>query len=159
MPIPADTSDPTVARTGESGQWWAIYYTGIQTLVNSAKDMAARAQIIRAHDYAMAGQKMPPHRIPPAPIVTSVRYGPTVFFGRVGVRVYWEGSAGAKAYGVDRAPSASGPWTNLCNRCAIDLDDGFVDLSAGAKDGWYRVVPYSLSGTPGPPSRPVRAQS
>src|SRR5262249_16607912 len=94
------------------------------------------------------------HRIPPAPIVTPARYGPPLFFGRVGVRVYWEGSAGAKVYGVDRAPSASGPWTNVCNRCVTDLDDGFVDLGAGSKDSWYRVFPYSLSGVAGPPSRP-----
>src|SRR5205085_764138 len=61
MPIPADTSDPQVARTGESGQWWAMYYTGVSTLVMSAADMAARAQAIRRHDYAMAGGRVPPH--------------------------------------------------------------------------------------------------
>ena len=55
MPIPADTTDPAAAHTGESGQWWAMYYTGVQTLVMSAADMAARAQIIRAHNYAMGG--------------------------------------------------------------------------------------------------------
>ncbi len=159
MPIPADTSDPTTARSLESGQWWALYYTGVQTMVNTAKDMAARAQIIRAHDFAIAGLPTPPHRIPPAPTVTSARYGPTVFFGRVGVRVYWQGSAGAKVYSVDRAPAASGPWTRLCTRCATDLDDGFVDLAAVSKDSWYRVVPYSLSGSAGPPSKPVQAQS
>jgi mannan endo-1,4-beta-mannosidase len=44
MPIPADTTDPTTARHLESGQWWALYYPGIQTMVNTAADMAARAR-------------------------------------------------------------------------------------------------------------------
>src|SRR5262249_54449355 len=74
MPIPAPTDDPTTAVHGESGQWWALYYTGIQTMVESARDMAARAQIIRAHDYAMRGLRPPRHARPPAPAVTSVSY-------------------------------------------------------------------------------------
>jgi mannan endo-1,4-beta-mannosidase len=157
MPIPADTSDPTTARYGESGHWWALYYSGIQTLVMTATDMAARAQILRAHDYAMSGLRTPRHAISPAPVVTSVTYGPTSFVGRVGVRVYWEGSAGAVAYSVQRRPAAGGPWTTLCRRCVTDLDDGYVDLSPNAKGSWYRVVPYNLDGKPGRMSAPVKA--
>ncbi len=55
MPIPADTTDPATAPILESGQWWALYYTGIETLVNTAQDMAARAQVLRRHNYAMRG--------------------------------------------------------------------------------------------------------
>jgi hypothetical protein len=157
MPIPADSSDPTAARHGESGQWWALYYPGIQTLVSTAAEMAARAQAIRSHDYAMRGLRAPRHAIPPAPTVTSVVYGPTTFFGRVGVRVYWQGSAGAKNYSVQRAPGGRGPWTTVCRRCATDLDDGFVDLSKGARISWYRVIPYNLDGRAGAASRPVRS--
>jgi mannan endo-1,4-beta-mannosidase len=157
MPIPADSSDPTTARFGESGQWWALYYPGIQTMVNTAADMAARAQVLRSHNYAMAGARVPRHGIPPRPIVTSVRYGPTSFVGRVGSRVYWQGSAGAKNYSVQRATGAAGPWTTVCRRCATDLDDGYADLSSVAKDSWYRVIPYNLDGKPGPASSPVRA--
>jgi mannan endo-1,4-beta-mannosidase len=159
MPIPADTSDPTVARHLESGQWWALYYPGIQTLVSSAADMAARAQAIRSHNYAMRGVRPPRHAIPPAPTVTSAVYGPTTFFGRVGARVYWQGSAGAARYSVQRAPAAAGPWTTLCRRCATDLDDGFVDLSAAARRSWYRVVPYNLDGRAGRASRPLQSGS
>src|SRR5205814_1807992 len=57
-PVPAGTSDPVTARAGESGNWWALYYAGIRTLVNTPADMAARAQIIRRHDYAMRGLKV-----------------------------------------------------------------------------------------------------
>jgi mannan endo-1,4-beta-mannosidase len=149
MPIPADTSDPTIARYGESGHWWALYYPGLQTMVNTAADMAARAQAIRRHNFAMAGLRVPRHRIPLAPTITSVVYGPTSFVGRVGVRVYWQGSAGAKDYSVQRAPRAGGPWTTVCRRCVTDLDDGYVDLSPAAKDSRYRVVPYNLDGRPG----------
>jgi mannan endo-1,4-beta-mannosidase len=157
MRIPADTSDPTTARSGESGHWWALYYTGIQTLVTTATDMAARAQILRSHNYAMDGVRPPPHAIPPAPTITSVVYGPTSFVGRVGVRVYWQGSAGAGSYTVQRGSTAKGPWTTPCNRCATDLDDGYVDLSAGAKGSWYRVIPYNLDGKAGGASNAMQA--
>ena len=86
MPIPADTTDPTTARYLESGQWWALYYTGIQTLVNTAADMAARAQVLRSHNYSMGGLRVAAHAIPPRPTVTAVDYGPTSFTGRVGAQ-------------------------------------------------------------------------
>jgi len=145
MPIPADTSDPATARTGESGQWWALYYTGRQTLVMSASDMAARAQIIRSHNYAMDGVRRPLHAIPAAPAVTSAAYSSSP----AGVRVYWRGSAGARNYSAQRAPTRRGPWTTLCRRCATDLDDGYVDMSSRAKGSWYRVIPYNLDGRVG----------
>ena len=146
MPIPADTADPVVARTGESGQWWAMYYTGVPTMVMSAGDMAARAQVIRSHNYSMAGLHPPRHAIPPAP-VASMSSG----------RVYWRGSAGARSYSIQRSPARTGPWATLCRRCVTDLDDGWGDPTAGPVRGWYRVVPYNLDGKPGPASRPVRA--
>jgi mannan endo-1,4-beta-mannosidase len=152
MPIPADTSDPTAARFGESGHWWALYYPGIQTMVNTAADMEARAQAIRRHNHAMAGRRVPRHRIPPRPTITSVTFGPTSFVGRVGIRVYWQGSAGARDYSVQRAPAAAGPWTAVCRRCVNDLDDGFVDLTPAARRSWYRVVPFNLDGRAGPAS-------
>ncbi|MEP7223461.1 MAG: hypothetical protein ABI783_00700, partial [Actinomycetota bacterium] len=156
MPIPADTTDPTTARYLESGQWWALYYTGIQTMVNTAADMAARAQAIRTHNYSMGGLRVPTHAIPPRPTITSVDYGPTSFTGRIGARVYWQGSAGAKDYSVQRATSAAGPWRTVCKRCVTDLDNGYADLSSGARSGWYRVIPYNLDGKSGPASKPMR---
>ena len=141
MPIPADTTDRAAAARIETGQWWALYYTGIRTLVNTAKDMAARAQVIRTHNYVMTGRRPPPHAVPPRPTITSVAGG----------RLYWQGSAGAKNYSVERAPSARGPWGTACVRCVTDASDGFAATSTG----WYRVVPYNLDNKPGPPSRPV----
>ncbi|MGH3066875.1 MAG: hypothetical protein ACRDOF_11320, partial [Gaiellaceae bacterium] len=159
MPIPADTSDPTTARYLESGQWWALYYTGIQTMVNTAADMAARAQVLRRHNYAMSGLRVPAHAIPAPPRITSVAYGPTSFTGRTGARVYWQGSAGAKDYSVQRATSATGPWRTICKRCVTDLDDGYVDLSSGARTSWYRVIPYNLDGRAGRASKAMRSSA
>jgi hypothetical protein len=139
MPIPANTSDPAAARHIESGQWWALYYPGIRTLVTTAADMSARAQAIRRHNYAMRGVPVPAHAIPPAPIVTSARSG----------QVYWQGSAGAKDYSIQRAPSSRGPWNTICRRCATDVADGYTDVGAGASAAWYRVIAYNLDGKPG----------
>jgi mannan endo-1,4-beta-mannosidase len=157
MPIPADTSDPTTATRLESGQWWALYYPGIQTLVSTAADMNARAQTIRSHNYAMRGVRVPRHAVPPAPTVTSVRFGPTSFIGRVGARVYWQGSAGAVNYSVERAAVARGPWITVCRRCVTDIDDGFADVSAAANGAWFRVIPYNLDGKRGPASKPMQS--
>ena len=146
MPIPADTTDSNVARTGESGQWWALYYTGLPTLVMSAADMAARAQLIRANNYALDGVRLPKHALPPAP-VASISEG----------RVYWRGSAGARVYSIQRAAARRGPWTTVCRRCVTDLSNGWADPTASPVSAWYRVVPYNLDAKPGAASAPVRA--
>ena len=147
MPIPADTTDPAAAPVVESGQWWALYYTGIPTLVTTARDMAARAQLIRRHDYAMRGMRVPAHAIPPAPTVTSAVNG----------RVYWQGSAGAVDYTVQRAAGAAGPWTTVCKRCATDLSDGYTEMPPSGS--WYRVIPYNIDGKAGPASAPMRGST
>ena len=138
MPIPADVRDPVAAARVESGEWWALYYPGITTLVNTAADMTARAQLIRRHDFAMQGLPLPPHAIPPAPIITAAAG-----------RLYWEGSAGAKDYSVQRAARPNRPWTTVCGRCVTDGDDGYRI----SRRAWYRVIPYNLDGKSGPPSR------
>jgi mannan endo-1,4-beta-mannosidase len=52
--IPADVTDPKLAETAESGEWWALYVPGRATLVNTAADMNARAAAIKRHNAAMA---------------------------------------------------------------------------------------------------------
>ena len=92
QPVPAPIADPARAAVEESGEWWALYYPGRATVVNTAADMAARAQAIRAHDYAMRGVPVPPHRLPPAPTIT----------GFSGAKPVWQGSAGAARYVIER---------------------------------------------------------
>ncbi len=55
QPIPADVTDPARAAIDESGEWWALYYGGRTTLVNTAADMRARTQVITTHARAMRG--------------------------------------------------------------------------------------------------------
>ena len=53
-PMPAEVTDPALAATEESGEWWALYSPARATLVNTAADMAARTRAIVRHDAAMA---------------------------------------------------------------------------------------------------------
>jgi mannan endo-1,4-beta-mannosidase len=53
-PMPAEVTDPALAATEESGEWWALYVPARATLVNTAADMSARTAAIKRHDAAMA---------------------------------------------------------------------------------------------------------
>jgi len=136
QPIPADSNQPAFAENGESGQWWALYYPGIKTLVNSAEDMASRAQRLRAHAFAMAGQPVPKHRTPPAPVVSSVVFGGLVA---------WRGSAGAVRYSIERLDTGAKEWKTVCEKCATDTEDPWYDPhpALGAK---YRVTAWNADG-------------
>ncbi len=61
QPIPADSGNAAFAGPGEGGEWWALYYPGVKSLVMSAEDMAARAQQLRTQ-YATSA---PPTRTTP----------------------------------------------------------------------------------------------
>ena len=146
QPIPANVGNPVYARSGESGQWWALYYGGITTLVNSSADMRARAELLRSHAYAMAGFPVPSHAAPPAPVIT------TSGLGLIG----WRGSAGAVSYSVQRQVGASGQWETICDKCATDADSPWPDPKPAATlfGVKYRVTAYNPDGTPSAPSAP-----
>jgi len=141
---PPTQPDPSGAGcyTNEDGNWWAFYYTGIPTLSHSAADMQARGQILRTHAYGMRGMAVPPHSIPPAPKITQIKDG----------QIYWQGSAGALDYSIQRSTTGIWNWTTVCRRCVTDQSDGWVATSPG----YYRLIPYNLDGRPGPASPPVR---
>jgi hypothetical protein len=143
--IPANVSDPTYARYGESGQWWALYYGGVTTMINSADDMRSRAQQLRTHAYTMAGLPVPTHAVPPAPVVTTQGLG---FIG-------WRGSAGAMSYSVQRKVGRSGTWETVCDKCTTDADAPWPDPKPPATfDVQYRVIAYNADGVASPPSAP-----
>lgn len=145
QPIPANVSNAGYARMGESGQWWALYYGGINTMINTSDDMRARAQELRSHAYAMAGTPVPAHQVPPAPVITTKGLG---FIG-------WRGSAGAVSYSVQRQAGESDPWEMICDKCATDADSPWPDPKpAGLFGVKYRVIAYNADGIPSAPSAP-----
>jgi mannan endo-1,4-beta-mannosidase len=143
--IPAEVSNVAHAEHGESGEWWALYYPGVKTLVNSSDDMAARAQQLRAHAYAMAGVAVPKHMTPPAPVITSIVFGGLIA---------WRGSAGAIRYSIERMDAGSKDWKTICDRCAADADDPWPDPHGVLGGVHYRVTAYNADGGPSAPSDP-----
>jgi hypothetical protein len=148
QPIPAPTHSASYARWGESGEWWSLYYGGVHTLINTAADMQARAEMLRSHAFAMAGLPVPPYPAPAAPVIT---------FRGIGL-VGWRGSAGAVVYTVQRRDPGSAIWKTICDKCATDADTPWVDVSAKGESlaalvaTRYRVIAYSADGRASPPS-------
>ena len=145
QPIPADSKNPAFAERGECGEWWALYYPGVKTLVNTAEDMAARVQKLRTHAFAMSGIPVPKHIVPPSPVITS-----TVLGGLVA----WRGSAGALRYSIERLDPTSKQWLTVCDKCATDTDDPWADPHPGLFGVSYRVTAWNADGIPSPPSQP-----
>jgi hypothetical protein len=142
QPIPGDMGCRPTCVTLEDGNWWALYYTGVTTLSNQAADMAARAQLLRSHAYAMSGFfQAPSHELAPAPIVTSTTGG----------KVLFEGSAGSPRYTIQRL--SRGRWSTICDRCTTDAAGGWQDPALTA--GCYRVTGYNLDGVAGSSSQPA----
>jgi mannan endo-1,4-beta-mannosidase len=144
QPIPANVPNKDYSLRGESGQWWALYYGGIDNLVMTKVDMAARAELLRTHAFEIAGGAVPPHDVPHAPVVTIKALGV----------VAWRGSAGAVRYTIERKDSDSAAWQVTCDKCATDSDTPWVDPKParalfGVK---YRVTAYNADGKAGEPS-------
>jgi len=144
QPIPADNSNVAFAEKGECGEWWALYYPGIKTSINTTEDMAARAQQLRAHAYAISGTPVPPHATPPPTVITSLV---------IGGMVAWRGSAGAVRYSVERMDPGTTQWKTICDKCATDADDPWVDPHA-AFFAHYRVTAWNADNAPSQPSQP-----
>ncbi len=143
QPIPANVDNAAYARTGESGQWWALYYGGIKTMIISKADMRERAEMLRNHAFAMRGIPVPPHPVPAAPVITANMMG----------LVSWRGSAGAVSYSVQRQTSATAPWETICDKCATDEDTPWADPKpVGLFGSHYRVIAYNADGVASEPS-------
>jgi hypothetical protein len=111
-------------------------------MINTAEDMRARAEQLRAHAYAMAGTPVPPHAVPAAPVITTQGIG---FIG-------WRGSAGAVSYSVQRKNSPSAAWETICDKCATDADAPWPDPKPAGFNAKYRVIAYNADGVASPPS-------
>lgn len=141
QPVPADAGcRPDGCATGEDGNWWALYYTGRKTLSNTPGDMAARAQVMRRHAYAVDGyDAAPPHERVPAPVVTSTADG----------LVEFQGAAGAGHYTVQKLSG------HVWRTVATDITDATGSWRDSATTGCYRVTGLNLDGRPGRPSAPA----
>jgi mannan endo-1,4-beta-mannosidase len=148
QPISAPANSASYAKWGETGQWWSIFYGGVNTLVNSAQDMQARVELLRTHAYVMAGLSVPPHAVPAPPVITFKG------FGLLG----WHGSAGAVVYSVQRRSDDKAEWETICDRCATDADTPWIDEEAKTRSlaalftTKYRVIAYNAEGKPSDPS-------
>jgi mannan endo-1,4-beta-mannosidase len=107
--------------------------------------MAARAQQLRTHAFAMTGTPVPKHAVPPPPVITS-----TVLGGLIA----WRGSAGAVRYSVERMDPTSKQWLTICDKCATDTDDPWADPHPVLFGASYRVTAWNADGIPSPPSQP-----
>jgi mannan endo-1,4-beta-mannosidase len=145
---PAPAKSVSYAKWGETGEWWSIFYGGVKTLVDSAEDMQARAELLRTHAYVMAGLPVPPHPVPAPPVIT---------FKGIGL-LGWHGSAGAVVYSVQRRLGNSAQWETVCDRCATDADTPWVDADAEKSSitnlfaTKYRVIAYNADGKASDPS-------
>lgn len=144
QPLPVNVPNKAYSERGESGQWWALYYGGIDTLVNTKADMQARAELLRSHAFEIAGLPVPPHAIPPAPVMT------TKAMGVIG----WRGSAGAVNYSIERQDTPGAAWQTICDKCATDSDTPWIDPKPGPGifTTQYRVIAYNADGKASEPS-------
>ena len=148
QPISAPTNSASYSTWGESGQWWSLFYGGVNTLINSAQEMQARAELLRTHAFAMAGIPVPPHPVPAPPEIT---------FKGIGL-VGWHGSPGAVVYSVQRRIGDSAQWETVCDRCATDADTPWVDEKVRNSSLEtlfairYRVIAYNADGKASEPS-------
>ena len=148
QPISAPAASAAYSRWGESGEWWSLFYGGVSTLINSAQEMQARAELLRAHAFTMAGVPLPPHPVPSPPVIT---------FKGIGL-LGWHGSPGAVVYSVQRRVGASARWETVCDRCATDAGAPWVDQDARKSTlatlvaTRYRVIAYNADGKASAPS-------
>jgi hypothetical protein len=106
--------------------------------------MQARAELLRSHAFKMAGMAVPPHAIPPAPVITNKGLG----------LLAWRGSAGAVNYSIERRDNETSPWVTICDKCAADSDTPWIDPkpAPGIFTSQYRVTAYNADGAASAPS-------
>ena len=126
---------------------------GSATLVNTAADMAARAQVLpppqlRDARHAGAGARRPAAADGHLSRLRAPGLGARLL-ARVGRR--------ARLQRRSEPPRAGGPWLTRLPALRHRSQRRLRRPAAAAKDGWYRVVPYNLDGKPGAPSRPRQA--
>ena len=100
-------------------------------------------QLIRTHAYNMSGITVPSHQVPAQPTITAVNVTGS------GNQVYWQGSAGAYEYTIERSTtSATSGFSTICSQCVTDWDSPWTDTGTTGR-AWYRITPYNLDNSAG----------
>ena len=121
-----------------SNKGYRLHYPGETSAIRQ------RAAQLRAHAFEMAGLKIPPHSLPPAPVLT-----------QVGRQITWQGVVGGDTYTIERSTHGpDGPWTIVCDRCVTDSDGRWNDRDRLPNVVWYRIKAYNVDGLPGSYSIP-----
>jgi hypothetical protein len=116
------------------------HYPGFSS--GDSYDETNALESVRAHAYAIRGLSVPAVSAPSAPTLLS--FSSTPYFS-------WIGSAGASGYVIQRATSATGPWTTLESNYS-DANNGYRTLysdyhaTIGATY-YYRVAATNTGGT------------
>lgn len=106
---------------------------------------------VYSHAYMIQGLNPPPVPVPAPPKMLPVKDAASIT---------WQGSVGAAAYMVERAPTSDGPWTVV----GTNIDESFVqyrplfaDESVGPGRWYYRVRAVNQTGVsePSVPCGPV----
>ena len=93
----------------------------------------------------IGGAPVPKHAVPPAPVITS-----TVIGGLLAFR----GSAGAVRYSVERMDAGANSWHMVCDKCATDETDPWIDPKPVLFGARYRVTAFNADGVASQPSEP-----
>jgi mannan endo-1,4-beta-mannosidase len=113
-------------------------------------------QLMRTKAFEIQGREPPPLEPPAPPELLPIEH--------VGW-ISWRGSAGASAYGVERAERAEGPWATIASGvsdAAVQYRPLFNDQSAmPGQTYYYRVVARNSAGSSGPSNAvgPVAVES
>jgi mannan endo-1,4-beta-mannosidase len=119
-------------------------------------DERAVLKLVRENAYKIRGLQVPLLERPAPPTLLPIDNVSAIS---------WQGSTGADAYDILRAPVVSGPWT----RVAKDVSDADVqyrplfndDTAAPGKQYWYRIVARNVAGDSEPSNMigPVAVES
>jgi hypothetical protein len=160
--LSAIESNPAVAGDAFWELWshddqYGYVSNGVQYTLHYPGDTAAmRTSVrqLRTHAYKMRYAPVPADSVPGTPMIDVVIRG-----GSNDVLV-WRGTSLAASYTIERSTSGvNGPWTVICEKCAMDTNTPWTDTTTPAGVIWYRVIAYNLSGVAGRPSNSYQAGS
>ena len=116
--------------------------------IGAAYDEINLMALVRSNAFAIRGLTPPPIPVPAPPRLLPISDA---------AAISWQGAVGAASYTVERAPTASGPWTVVGD----DIDESFVQYRPLFADesvpggGWFYRVRAKNAAGPSAPSNVV----